>query len=124
MPANGLTLQQMFQHVVDDSGQEMRIRSYSGRCMYGKECMALVCENYGQVARVIAGVMRLVCEQAENKSESPVEVDDVEIKLGRMRMDSMGCGIVAYWPDIPFEKDADDDEDDADAEDDAEETTA
>ena len=119
MPANGMTVQQMFQHVVDDSGQEMRIRSYSGRGMYGKECMALVCQSYGQVARVIAGVMRFACDQAENNPESNVEVDDVEINLGRMRMDSMGRGIVAYWPDIPFEDDAEDDD-----EDDAEGTTA
>ena len=110
MPANGMTIQQMFEHVVDDSGQEMRIRSYSGRGMYGKECMALVCENHGQVARVVAGVMRFACEQAENNPETPVEVDDVEINLGRMKMDNMGRGLVAYWPDIPFEDAADEEE--------------
>jgi len=114
MPAKGMTVQQMFQHVVDDSGQEMRIRSYSGRGMYGKECMALVCQSYGQVARVIAGVMRFACDQAENNPESPVEVDDVEINLGRMQMDSMGRGIVAYWPDIPFEGEEDGDDEDED----------
>jgi len=110
MPAKGMTIQQMFQYVVDDSGQEMRIRSYSGRGMYGKECMALVCESHGQAARVIAGVMRFACNQAEHNPESPVDVDDTQINLGRMEMASMGRGLVVYWPDIPFEQEAADDE--------------
>ncbi len=63
-----------------------KIISYSGRSMYGKRCLAITGDNIDQV--------QLGIELGKTKDiYSPCAT----------QTDSMGRGIVVYWPAIPYE---------------------
>lgn len=63
------------------------VRSYSGRAMYGANCVGLDVESFGAVMNIAVGLIEggidptEVCELGEN-----------------MRTDNMGLGYIVYWP--------------------------
>ena len=65
------------QERLDQAG--INVRSYSGRGMYGKECLGAVVHSAEDVYAE--------CERAEIKSAC---------------RDSMGLDVVVYWPSIPW----------------------
>lgn len=73
---NTLMMQRRVQALAEMVGG--RVRSYSGRGMYGEECIAVVCDDAGDA----------VHEAGALGPPKP-------------RTDSMGRGEVAYWPGIP-----------------------
>lgn len=84
--------------------------SYSGRAMYGVECLAV---NIDQVGDLVAGVL----EYLDGK-----ETDTFRLQMAfrRMKMDSMGLGTVVYFPGTKFSEDGED-EDEEDHEEDHDE---
>jgi hypothetical protein len=52
-----------------------RVRSYSGRFMYGKSCIGI----------------------ALSRGESPTELGNLRF-AGPSRQDSLGLGMIVYWP--------------------------
>lgn len=58
-----------------------RVRSYSGRFMYGKECLAVSCADP-------TDLLMLLAEYAP----------DVLKALGKPTMDDLGKGAICYWP--------------------------
>lgn len=71
---------------------DLRVRSYSGRGMYGKYCAAIVGDS---VAEITAGIA------ATAEPEVALEL------LKGFRTDSMGKGAVVYWPHIKCEDNED-----------------
>lgn len=63
----------------DDAG--LPWRSYSGRGMFGEYCVAVACRGDGSPGE---GEVVLAAEQAG--------------AAGRMRRDSLGLGVILYWP--------------------------
>ncbi len=61
-----------------------RVRSYSGRLMYGKECLAVSCADP-------TDLLMLLAENAP----------DVLKALGKPKMDDLGKGAICYWPQTP-----------------------
>lgn len=57
----------------------MEVRSYSGRGMGGKECIAVDCDDRDDMVEAC-----------------------VEYEIPRPTFDSMGLGMIAYWPNIEF----------------------
>lgn len=94
-----------------DSFAQIRVRSYSGRGMNGRECMAIVTPNAGDLVRF---GMSLAYVVAEAHSGSDLErsggvtaadvIDDAISQLPVMRTDSMAGDLVAYWPAVPVEE--------------------
>lgn len=76
--------------------------SYSGRAMFGQYCLGLSADNLSQVARFFVGLAQ--------------EDADLADALARnMRTDSLGLGMIAYFPSFDsagFWADEDEDEDD------------
>jgi hypothetical protein len=77
------------EYSLDDS----RIRNYSGRFMYGAECLAIVTENpIETIAQLIHGLMG--------------DGDDIFAEVANLlafedvRSDSLGYSTVVYWPQI------------------------
>jgi hypothetical protein len=70
---------------------EYEPRTYSGRGMYGKQCVGVCIESAGDAFLMGA---RLALELGE---EPPVPC-----------VDSMGRGLIAYWPSIEMEEVGDD----------------
>jgi hypothetical protein len=65
---------------------DYRPQKYSGRSMYGKQCFAVSLESERDL-------WNLACSLTET-----------ELYPGAPRTDSLGFGIVAYWPNIPWEE--------------------
>lgn len=71
-------------------------RSYSGRGMYGRTCIAMVIDDNAMQA-----LTRLISTLYEENGEDNVEwlLEDME----NVQTDNMGLGTVVYWPDIAWE---------------------
>lgn len=72
-------------------------RRYSGRCMYGRECLSVTTDSASESVTVVLDVVQACAENGT--SEDVVELVDM---LRGSRTDSMGRGVVVYWPDISW----------------------
>ena len=80
-----------------------RVRSYSGRNMYGADCVGVTCESEIQVAAEVIGA--LVNDLSDDDSERADEVVFINWVLNVLHnwthTDSMGRDhIIVYWPRI------------------------
>lgn len=87
---------------------ELKVRSYSGRGMFGKECVGISADNVGDT---LADLL-----QAAKDAEDDESVDVVIDALRDMRTDNLGRGVVVYFPSFEWK-----DEEDEDAEEEPEE---
>jgi hypothetical protein len=89
-------------------------RSYSGRCMYGRNCLGID----GDMASIVANLVSTAMELALEKKLSFDEREEISSVLGAMRTDSMGRGTIVYFPQVEFvgEDDEDSEEDSSDEE--------
>lgn len=91
---------------------DVRFRSYSGRAMYGKQCVAIT-GTMQDVGSVIGTVIKMAAdevivmatdatsdEEMDKVGEESSNLDKLIDALMDFRTDSMGYDIVAYWPDI------------------------
>ena len=86
--------------------------AYSGRGMYGEVCLAVTTDSVSESVTVILDVVQACAENGT--TEDVTELIDL---LRGSRSDSMGRGVVVYWPDIPWaDCGADEEEDDHDCE--------
>lgn len=76
----------IFQQLVEDAGYETR--SYSGRGMYGKECLAIV------VPDALTAVQNIAHAAGEDG-----------LTLSAPKSDSMGLETVVYWPNQKYTED-------------------
>lgn len=102
-------LQKALEFVRQEGNVEFNIRSYSGRAMYGKSCLAITGDN---MSLILLGmeIARYNIEAEENDINDVVDEADVD----SYRQDSMGLGSVIYWPRIPFSGEEKEDEEDED----------
>lgn len=89
----------MFEVVKEIDLECVSVRSYSGRCMFGKECLGLVCDNMGEVLNVIF----LMTQKASAQTKEFL-LEDMETMIQNTCQDSMGRGIIVYWPDIQHDR--------------------
>lgn len=76
---------------------------YSGRWMYGKQCIAIAFEAIGDLATLGAALAFEAARRAGDSNASDV-VDAVEDMMYALSpsIDSLGLGYVAYWPSIAW----------------------
>jgi len=80
-------------------------RSYSGRFMFGKECLGVTCDD---PIRFMLDV--LVHARAEDTDDNPV-FEDIAVVLKNYRTDDMGRSQIIYFPSVEWEgKESSDDE--------------
>lgn len=92
------------QRLIEDSG--FKPRSYSGRGMYGKECLG-VCPEGGLgpfVSTLMVSVLENVAHDHGSHAEEKFEAAKA---LEKLTTDNMGRGVVVYFPGVPFEGDED-----------------
>lgn len=77
---------------------ECEPRSYGGRGMYGRQCVAVVPDSNSSEGHVAALTMLY--------AESDEERQDLVTIWSGVRSDSMGRGIVIYFPNIEWPADA------------------
>lgn len=76
----------------DDTGTVRR--TYSGRYMYGAECLGIVGRGPNVYTRF---VMALQMHVVENRVDDLKELAEI---VDRVRWDDMGTGMIHYWPEI------------------------
>jgi len=87
----------------------LRPRNYSGRGMYGKECIACSPDSSE------SGFSAQMIESAIDKFGSDsVEVSIAIEMMKRTSTDSMGLGWVCYWPSVDWEGPTEDEFEDED----------
>lgn len=88
----------------DLASNGVQVRSYSGRGMYGSECIAID----GDEAECQAALSALISEQISQVSDGDTTRDDARefvTLLMEYKTDNMGKGIVMYWPGIEYKDD-------------------
>ena len=71
------------------------LRSYSGRGMYGKQCLGIDMESMADAVRFAL----------------MVEDEDLTVALSNPCFDSMGLGIIVYFPNVEAPEGIDDEDD-------------
>lgn len=89
---------------------EYRASRYSGRSMYGAECVSVTCEDE------INLILDLITASAGEGESAILDVVDT---LHGAKTDSMGRSVVVYWPKLPWPADIEDEDDDEDEGEDA-----
>lgn len=79
-------------------------RSYSGRSMYGKECLAFTLDSGQSPMAAVADIMAYAAEDIEGDT-----VEHCRAAFEKARSDSMGHGMVIYFPHLDYAKDEDND---------------
>lgn len=96
--------QKLARHFIQTAADDLGIdlRDYSGRGMYGGQCVAT-----SQVDRD-EFMFKLGCVATKhshaNGEDSEVDLFDVTVLLLSVREDSLGMGRIVYWPRIPFKE--------------------
>lgn len=90
--------------IQDGIAGELRT-DYSGRGMYGKECLGYVGEDPVAATLELARIMAY--QEDPDIDASEVTFDDVMVMLrdalmllGEPRQDSMGLDVIHYWPKV------------------------
>ena len=93
------------QQAIEDAGFECR--EYSGRGMYGKQCLAVDIDRGSSIGDMVAGIL----ESRDGDEDDTAEIAD---GFRSLQSDAMGLGIIYYFPVVPYvseEEEADADED-------------
>lgn len=95
---------------IEDNDENIR-ESYSGRGMYGSDCLGVVVSNNSDVTKVHL-IMALVMEMDEEEPSDPKfsaeDVLDVLDSAPAFTTDNMGYDIIVYWRGITVEKEDED----------------
>jgi len=73
---------------------DFTVRSYSGRAMYGKECLVVTFD--GNIGKLFAGILRHLDGEHNN------EHDDLAHAFENMAQNSMVRGTVVYFPNVEY----------------------
>lgn len=86
------TIKSDFQEFLEDHAEDIdyTVRSYSGRSMYGKNCIGIDTDN------VYTTIALLAFQAGQDDFEHFQDLID------SMRVDSMGKGSILYWPKETF----------------------
>lgn len=79
---------------LDDMGIEYR--SYSGRGMYGDECLGVDCDRSEAASIPAKLVLELMAAGEREAAET--------VAMAQIRTDSMGLGQIVYFQDIKWER--------------------
>jgi hypothetical protein len=83
----------------------LKVRSYSGRGMYGRNCLSVVTDRHSPHS------MELALHLGRAATDSG-RFDEVEEAISGTQEDSMGLGSVIYWPRVPYVEDDEEKDDD------------
>jgi hypothetical protein len=102
------TWQVLRDRVEDAAGDLGALRTYSGRGMYGRECVGLVVHNVGELLRFVLDLGYLEAEYDGINDEVSQRVwNDVNALVSSLAagglttaQDGMGRDTIYYWPSV------------------------
>ena len=75
--------------VIEALAGEFDVRAYSGRGMYGQQCVGVDTEGVGDLMKIAVLLVR-----------HGIDPEDVAGLGDALRTDSMGRGVILYWPSL------------------------
>jgi len=87
---------------------DFEVRQYSGRGMYGKQCLGIVVP--GNAYQAAGACMTLACTIIEASEGTGPALEILE-HLQHAQMDNMGYDTVIYFPDVAWQEEEDEYED-------------
>ena len=90
------TLYRLLLNALDVSGIEVNIRPYSGRCMFGKQCVGITGDQ-GDCMELISVAIGEMFNLVQDNELDPYDATDFTRELLHFSQDSMGLGVVLYW---------------------------
>ena len=91
----------IFKETIEDSGYS--VRSYSGRGMYGKNCLGFETSRYQNSIQAVAEIIGSLAETCQ--FDEDLELQDFIEMFSDVQQDSMGLGQIIYFPDISWNED-------------------
>lgn len=88
----------IFKNAIENAGYATR--SYSGRGMYGKSCLGFETSRGQSAIRATAEIMADLAETCQYDSDDKIEISDFLEFFSDVKEDSMGLGMIIYFPDI------------------------
>lgn len=85
------------QLAIENSG-EFRCRKYSGRGMYGSQCLGVEVNMDHSLGDLLGEIVAYVDD--DNR-------DEISDALRKLRTDSLGLGEIVYFPGVPFTEEDD-----------------
>mgnify|MGYP001252642370 CR=1 FL=1 len=94
------------------SESDFRIREYSGRFMYGKQCLGIECDQYHTEYEAIACLIEAMPEDRHREKRALADM------IAGARSDSLGLGTILYFPSIRWTDEWEESDEDTDSDDD------
>ena len=88
-----------FRQILSAAGLEPR--SYSGRGMYGKNCVGVTTDDNKNEGAIFASVLIAIGELPGNEKSEALDI--CAEAFARMAIDSMGMGTILYFPNRKWE---------------------
>lgn len=88
----------IFKDAIEDAGYSTR--SYSGRGMYGKSCLGFETTRFQSAIQATAEIIGNLAETCQ--FDDDLELSDFLEFFGDVKEDSMGLGMIIYFPDISW----------------------
>lgn len=95
--ADAQVLEHPLQALLTSGACDLNVREYSGRAMYGAQCLAVV---GGSLLEIMAAIVEGCLYEAADMA--PDDRTDIEDAMRQMRTDAMGHDTVVYWPSVPY----------------------
>ena len=93
-----MNIAELIESCAADEDIEFR-NDYSGRCMYGKQCVGVVTDNLSKFLGFFAHLIR---EFDGDEEGTPRDAN----KINGVKEDSMGRQTIYYWPEIQPEEES------------------
>jgi hypothetical protein len=105
------------QQIVEDAGFETQ--SYSGRGMFGRKCLSFNLDRDDNEFDAFLSIAESIQSYVESHDDG-FELKDITSYFMGAKSDSMGLGMVVYFPEIDWEDSEDQEEDEEDFDEDDE----
>lgn len=76
--------------------------NYSGRFMYGRECVA-VTGAFRDIVSFVSSVSYMAGECCESPHPVDLQINEFVTLIGNCQTDSFGLDTVCYWPSVSVE---------------------
>jgi len=104
------TIQSLLKTAIErDYLEEVNLRSYSGRCMYGRECPGIT-GNHEDLKAAIAGAIKILVVAVSDEEMNEYDAIQLIEEIMHYSEDSMGLGSVYYWSREKWDESLDDEE--------------
>ena len=88
------------QKLIEGSDEDFKVRSYSGRGMFGKRCLGIEVDREYSLGDVFAAILEAIANDDCVLNEQGLE--EAAEAFRNMSSDNMGLGMIYYFPNVPY----------------------